>query len=116
MRFDRNALDIDYDYQRDDGTLEWIHLRFNEVSAYKFCQAVCCAAEHIVGFDVMARYTESAWRDERIEHWKEWIGWQESQKQQGGESRFHHFRIFFDDAGCVDVLASSYEIHDHPRP
>src|SRR5215831_10375384 len=75
-------------------------------------QMACCEAEHIIGYQTLQRFRESKWLASILKVWQEAVGWQQWQQQQGGEKRFQHFRVFFDDAGCVDVIARSCDIEE----
>lgn len=53
---------------------------------------------------------DSKWLSEVLARWNESVGWIDWHKQQGGASRFRHFSLFFDDAGCINTIAASCEI------
>jgi len=112
LQFEHPTLIVTYDYERDDGVIEWTRLLFNDVLAYAYRQMACCEAEHIIGYKNIQRFRESKWLTDTLKVWQEAVGWQQWQQQQGGEQRFQHFRVFFDDAGCVDVIAHSCNIEE----
>lgn len=111
-RFRKEGPDVvvEYDYQHDDGTVEWERVVFREVLAFEYREASCCRADDITG----AREVRCAVRSERLSEvlgrWQEAVGWQEWQQKQGGAGRFKHFSLYFDDAACVDVIAASCQI------
>ena len=112
LQFESPTLIVAYDYERDDGVIEWTRLVFNDVLAYEYRQIACCEAEHIIGYKAIKRFHESKWLAGVLKVWQEAVGWQQWQQRQGGETRFQHFRVFFDDAGCVDVMAHSCNIEE----
>ena|SRR5215208_4972098 len=107
--FETSSLVVEYDYERDEGGFEWTQLKFYEVLAYEYRQNVCCQAEQILESQTIQSYSATDWLSEIQGLWKEAVGWQEWQNKQGGEKRFKQYRIFFDNAGCLDVIASSFD-------
>lgn len=110
LSLESDSLLIKYDYEEDLGSVRWAELLFKEVLAYEYRQAACCEAEHIIGSEHLASYLNSEWLNKIVSIWKESVGWQEWQQQQGGEHRFKHFRIYFDDAACVDIVAATCSV------
>lgn len=112
VQFEPPTLMVAYDYERDDGVIAWTRLVFNDVLAYAYRQIACCEAEHIIGSKAIQRFRASTWLAGLLTVWQEAVGWQQWQQQQGGAQRFQHFRVFFDDAGCVEVIARSCKIEE----
>jgi hypothetical protein len=107
LQQDRAQLVLKYDCQRDDGSIDWSKVVFAEVLAVQYRQVSCCAAASVIGAREVRCLTQSSWLTEVLGLWNESVGWQDWQKKQGGSARFKHFTVFFDDAGCVDVIAAS---------
>src|SRR5437867_12985817 len=103
LQFEYPTLIVAYDYERDDGVIEWTRLLFNDVLAYEYRQMACCEVEHIIGYKAIKRFLESKWLADVLKVLQEAVSWQEWQQQQGGEKRYKHVRVLFDDAVCVDV-------------
>ncbi|MGH7966666.1 MAG: hypothetical protein ACRERD_33355 [Candidatus Binatia bacterium] len=101
---------VKYDYEHDNGAIEWQEVVFNEVLHFNFGSASCCAAEDIVGATEVACLNESELLRVTLKKWQESIGWQDWQQQQGGSARFRHFKMYFDDAACLDVIAATCEV------
>jgi hypothetical protein len=110
FRQERNRLVVEYDFQFDNGTVQWTTLTFLDVLAVEYRQSACCAAESVVSAREMHSVGDSRWLSEILAIWTESVGWQDWHKRQGGASRFKHFSLFFDDAGCVSVIAAFCEI------
>ena len=100
-----SSLLVKYDHEHQDGRIEWAQVRFRGVLAFEYRQFAACEAEQIGGSRELARLHESPWLEARRRAWDEAVGSQKWQQLQGGAKRFQHFRIYFDDVGCVDVAA-----------
>lgn len=98
---------VEYDCELDEGGVEWSKLSFEEVLAFEYRQVACCRADDVVGAHEIRCLEKSTYLSDVIDRWQESVGWQEWQQEQGGDARFKHFTIFFDDAGCVNVVAAS---------
>ncbi len=101
------SLIVDYDHEQNDGTINITRLEFKEALAFEYRQSVCCGADRIVSFHDIVCYNKSRWLNEIIKFWNKSVGWQEWQKQRGSADRFSHYRIFFDDSACIDIISSS---------
>jgi len=42
--------------------------------------------------------------------WQERVGHYEWEEKKGGSGRFQHFTLYFDDAGCIDVIAADVQV------
>jgi hypothetical protein len=101
-------------YDNCEHDMVWIKIDFTEVLKYCYTQMCCCQAEQLVGSDSIVVCTNSMILNDAIKEWEISVGWQEWQKKKGGASRFKHYRIFFDDVGCFDVIASDYKVKNEP--
>jgi len=107
LRFERGKLIVEYDHQSDDGAVVWGRMVFDEVLAFEFHDAITCPADSVIGAREVRRLTESRWLTELLQRWNQAVGWHDFQQRKGGASRFAHFTVYFDDAGCIDVVAAS---------
>lgn len=107
FRGDGRQAIVEYDYQRDDGSTEWSTVVFEDVLQFEFRPAPCCTAEDVVGATEVRVRTTSHRLTTMLERWQQAVGWQEWQQKQGGSARYKHFTMFFDDAGCIDVIAAA---------
>ena len=110
LQHDRDRLIVQYDCQSDGGATTWSSVVFLEVLDLEYRQMPCCTEDSILEAQGMRSQGKSPRLTEVIRLWEESVGWQEWQQHQGGASRFRHFTIFFDDVGCIDVVAASCEV------
>lgn len=107
----QSILRLKYDREDDDGTLDWTEIIFEEVLAYRFNQWVCADVGLETGYDEMAEFDASTWLLRILDRWDHTVGWQKSQIDKGGRSRFRHYIIDFDDVGVFELICSSYQIN-----
>lgn len=108
--FEEDCLAVEYDYETDDGTIEWTKLLFEEVISYEWRDNSCVEEDDVVNFDKIRSQDKSCFLVGKTSLWQERYGWQEFQKNKGGKKRFRHFTIYFDDAGCINIIASKCTI------
>ena len=104
--FSRDELCVEYDHQGDDGAITWASIVFTDVIAFEFRQEVCCTLESVPDSSSITIEMDSQWLSELRKQWVSLLGGQEWQEKQGGFTRFHHFVVFFDDVGCLEVVAA----------
>lgn len=97
---------VKYDYERDDGTVVWAQVDFKEVLACEYRQLACCRDIDVIEPNEVRVLRQSSYLSDTISRYEASFGYQEWQKQKGGGARFVHYTIFFDDAGCINVIAS----------
>ena len=107
LRWDGQILAIEYDSERDDGQVEWAEIVFGEVLRFEYRQNSLCLADDVDAYNYLVRYAESALLNEALDKRTEFLGVSEN---TDGASPHSHWRIYFDDAGCVDVLAGWFKI------
>jgi hypothetical protein len=110
LRHDQDRLVVEYDCQGDDGAVEWRRIVFGEVLTLKYRQVSCCSEKSVIGASQVRSTNESSELAAALERWNESVGWQEWHQKRGGGSRFKHYTLFFDDAGCLDVIAASCDV------
>lgn len=110
LQLNRDRLVMEYDCQGDDGSIEWRKIVFGEVLAVEYQQESCCTEDSIIGADEIRSTAQSPLLAEVLKRWSESVGWQDWHQKQGGTSRFKHFTIFFDDVGCVNVIAATCNV------
>ena len=101
---------VEYDYEGNEGNSISTALIFDEVLDFQYRQVSCCNASDVLGSKEMLCLSESERLTIVLMRWQESVGWQEWQAKQGGFERFKHFKLFFDDVGCIDVIASNFQI------
>jgi hypothetical protein len=102
----RGRLVVGYDFEEDDGSIEQARLVFEEVLSFEYRDSACCPAENVLPPTEVRVQDQSGYLDSVRSRWVEAAGWQDWQSQQGGAARFKHFTVYFDDAACLDVIAS----------
>jgi hypothetical protein len=88
-----DALKIRYDFESEAGAYEWEEVTFTGVVAFRFTDAVHCSPEQIGAYDKLQIVTGSAWQ---------------SQLDGPPASHVNHYRIYFDDVGCYEVLSRGF--------
>lgn len=86
------SLVLRYDFETEDGSYEWESLVFTSVAALKFTDTDFCTAEQVAALDRLIDVKESPWREEL----------------RDPNPNLHHYRIYFDDIGCYEVLATTF--------
>lgn len=110
LRMDSGRVIVEYDFEQDDGSSEWSQIVFDEVLTVEYRQISCCREDDIAGAMEIQCLCQSEFLYEILKQWQKSVGWQEWQQNQGGSDRFKHFRMFFDDGGCINVIATSWRI------
>lgn len=108
---DNTTLRLKYDYEKIDGTIEWIEIEFSEVLVHCFYQSICAKIGSNIHGNKMVEYDTSAWRSEVISRWNQAVGWQQYQINKGGDARFRHYVISFDDVGVFEVICGGYQVN-----
>lgn len=107
FRHDGRQLVVEYDCEHDNGITEWCSIVFEDVLQFEFRSGSCCEDDDVVGFATVRIQSSSHRLNKILKRWQEAVGWQDWQLKQGGANRYRHFTIYFDDDGCVDVIAVS---------
>ena len=110
-----DELIIAYDFENDDGVIVWSSLVFTEVLVSSFRQHACCHAEDVSGL-IVSEVADSELLKKTKLRWQESVGWLENECARGGYSRFKHFKMYFDDAGCLDVIAANWTVGSGTPP
>ena len=95
----RSGLDhvaIAFDVETPEGDYAWSELRFSGVVAFAFTAARHCTEDQIAAYDKLLHIEGSSWLA----------------ALPGGAAGARHLRIFFDEAGCYDVLARAFEFSE----
>lgn len=107
LHLQSSLLEVRYDCEQDDGAVEWVQVSFHDTLAFEYRQVALCKAEDLDAYNKIVKYLESDWLDEMKDRWRNFLGSQASESQG---QRYAHWRIYFDDAGCIDVIAKSFQI------
>lgn len=85
---------IAFDFETPGGEYTWAELRFSGVVAFAFTSARHCTEDQIAAYDKLLLIEDSPWLAALPACAPDVV----------------HLRIFFDDAGCYDVLARAFEL------
>jgi hypothetical protein len=107
---DAEGLEIEYDYEHDDGSLELVRVLFSEMLAFEFRDSSCCDADGIVNAHEVRCLSQSDRLSMIVALWQTSVGWQDWQLKQGGAERFKHFTMYFDDAACIHIVAGACQV------
>jgi hypothetical protein len=83
---------IAYDYEQRGGGYAWEELAFDGMIAFSFTEHRYCTAEQYHAYDVLQEVSDSGW----------------IARLRDAPSGVKHYRIYFDDIGCYEVLASGF--------
>ena len=106
LKMTKDRLVVDYDFEQDDGLVQWGRLVFEDVLTFKYCDTTCSSPESVLPSTEIRVLDSSGYLDSARLRWSKSVGWQDWQKEMGGASRYRHFTLFFDDAGSLDVVAA----------
>ena len=95
-------LDLVYDYESETGQYESATIRFRGVEAFSFTSFESCSPEQVSAYDKVVAVRGSEWLK------------QIRSRRAVEESLGRHYRIFFDEVGCYEVIASEFCPPDHP--
>ena len=87
--------------------VEWTRVVFRDVLAFEYRQDACCQAEDLDAYNRVVKYLDSDWLEEMRNRRAGVLGHQANQEPAAS---YAHWRIYFDDAGCIDVMARSFEV------
>ncbi len=92
IRHEMDRLTIAYDFETEDGSYQWEELSFSGVAAIAFTGAAYCTEDQVGAYDKLVEVTDRHW----------------ARTLEGMPQDVHHYRIYFDDAGCYEVLARAF--------
>ena len=103
-------LEVSYDCEMDNGDVIRASVTFSEVAYFVFGQEACCEADDLSGSQELAILCSSDLLNTLAPRWQAAVGWQPFQANLGGFARFRHFKLYFDNVGSVQVIASGYAL------
>lgn len=104
------SLEVSYDWEADDGTIEWCSVHFEDVLQVELRADSCCSAGDVAPCRELRVSTDSERLIGVVALWEARVGGHDWQRRQGGRERFRHFSLYFDDSACVDVVAASARV------
>ena len=97
--FDRLSLLLDYEIE--SGEYKWLRLNFSRVIVFSFAAFGFCTVDQIEGYDRLVRVAESPWLEGLF-----------SRAMTQPSTKTNHYRIFFDEIGCYEIAAESFDTTD----
>lgn len=89
-------LTLPFDYETDDGSYADSSISFHGVEAFSFTSYESCSANQVRAHDKVVTVDNSTWLAELRAN------------NISDEGVTQHYRIFFDDTGCYDVIAKDF--------
>jgi hypothetical protein len=102
-----DRLVVDYDFEEDSGSILWGQVVFEEVLSFEYRDSSCCRGEDVLPSTDIRCQAHSEYLKAVTDRWQDSVGRQTWQQEKGGRGRFQHFTICFDDACCLNIIASS---------
>lgn len=87
-----DQLTIAYDFEQDSGDYAWEEIVFTGVVAFSFTAARYCTDDQVAAYDKVEAVSGSTW----------------AAGVPDPPPGLQHYRIYFDDAGCHEVLATGF--------
>ena len=87
-----DQLAIAYEFESDSGAYSWAEIIFTGVVGLRFTAARHCSDEQIGAYDKIEMVSGSTWEAATLD----------------APPRLGHYRIFFDDVGCYEILATGF--------
>lgn len=110
LQMAKGRLIVGYDFEGDPRSIDEARLIFEEVLSFEYRDSACCPAENVLSSTEIRAQDQSPYLDTVRSQWEEAVGWQDWQREKGGAARFKHYTVYFDDAGCLDVIATSCQV------
>jgi hypothetical protein len=95
-----DRLAIAYDCETESGDYAWDEMTFTGLVAFTFTAAEHCTPEHVAAYDEVQEVLDSQW----------------GTNLRGVDPNVHHYRMYFDDVGCYEVLAAAFVPPPPPKP
>lgn len=92
LEWDGDTVRIDYDFETDSGAYAWEAIAFVGLATIRFTVADQCSPEQIRAYDAL----------------EECDGSELMSSLMRPDDGLHHYRIFFDDIGCYDVVCRQF--------
>ena len=97
--FDRLSLLLDYEIE--SGEYKWLRLNFSRVIAFSFTAFGFCTVDQIESYDRLVKVAKSLWLEGLF-----------SRAMTKPSTNTNHYRIFFDEIGCYEIAAESFNMTD----
>jgi hypothetical protein len=95
------ALSLLLDYEIESGEYKWLRLNFSRVIAFSFTAFGFCTVDQIESYDRLVKVAKSLWLEGLF-----------SRAMTKPSTNTNHYRIFFDEIGCYEIAAESFNMTD----
>ena len=82
------------DYETETGEYAWKSLSFKPIYAVRFTTQLSCTPDQLHAYDKLVAVDPAEWLS----------------TMSGIPDDCKHYRVFFDDVGCYDIAAKSFEV------
>ncbi len=93
---------IEYDYENDDGSVVWAHVRFSGTVAISYWDSSCWEVRHVSPAESLKVSDDSDWLQMILSSRDSLL---DTRTQL--PTLLRHYILYFDDAGAIDVAAAS---------
>lgn len=107
----KETLLVEYDYEDDNGESHWSRVTFQRPLLIEYRDIACCRDPAVIESKAVRCLESSPLLAEIMSTWQESVGWQEWQKKNVA-SKISHYTLFFDDAGCLNVVGTECLVED----
>jgi hypothetical protein len=104
IRIERDVITMSYDYETPTGAYEWKDVSFSGVAAASFTADESCVEEQVAAYDKLIEVEESGWLTS--------LQTARQAAQLEPAQGLKHMRIYFDEIGCLDVVATRFDARE----
>ena len=97
-----DRLELTYDFETESGQYQHATISFRGVESFSFTSFESCSPDQVAAYDEVVVVCASKWLK------------QLRSRRASEESLARHYRIFLDEVGCYEVVASEFSPPDHP--
>jgi hypothetical protein len=105
-------VELTYDYVPEEARKQMVIMRFTRVIAYRYYDETCCVGSPDMVSDGLIQYDlgDSPWLRNIKENRDRFFAKGSIMYQRYGEFDFHHYALWFDEEGCYEIVARSFDI------
>lgn len=108
---EKENLVVEYDCEQDNGEPHWSRVTFQKPLLVEYRDIACCRDPALIESKAIRCLDTSPLLAEVMTAWQESVGWQDWQKKNVA-NKIRHYTLFFDDAGCLNVVGTDCFVED----